>query len=889
LKSFIRETLELPKIINLKEKEKELANSKSKTTIAVALLIILAMTISLFAFPGDPKSAVAATTSYPYIGALPNPAGVGQDVLLHVGVLTQLQDASQGWKGLSVTIKKPDGTTETIPDITTDATGGTGRTFTPTMEGNYTLQTHFPAQWFNYTDYWGNPVDTLYAAADSEELTLVVLAEPVPVYPGHALPTEYWTRPIDPQLREWAVVAGNWLETPDNKIALGNDDAPETAHVLWAKVLTQGGLVGEPLDSHSFEIGDAYEGKFISRLILAGKLYYDLYATADPYHKMACVDIHTGEELWSRTLLDNETIDFGQTMFWDTYDYHGVYDYLWASLSSSSRSMLVSTDRGRNNAPLNSSAGDTWAAFDPMNGDFVWALYNIPDGTRVTGPKGEILFYNVNTAGGYVEVWNSSAVISLRASTDEASMGFGQWRAMGKVQNATGACGETSSTPFGINGLQENITIPNDLGSGASKIFQGDRIIGSSVTLDYVYLWGVNLDPDNGQVGRELFRNNWTAPAYWREGNLTISGFSGGLVTWSNDPYVAVMWIKETREHYGFSLETGEELWGPTPSQYYLDAVEDSPGDVRAIAYGNFYSASVSGIVYCYDATNGTLLWSYAATDPYSEYLFANQWWMKLIAIADGKLYCGTTEHSPIDPRPRGGPFICLNATTGEVIWRVNGMFRQTRWGGRGLMGDSMFVTMDTYDQRIYAVGKGPSATTVTASPAVSMDGDTVLVKGMVTDISPGTNSPNLQMRFPNGVPAVADENQSDWMLHVYKQFEQPANVVGVDVVISVIDPNNNCYEVGTTTSDASGYFGTTFMPLVPGFYTVIASFEGSGAYYGSYAETFINVEQAPTATAAPTPTPAPMTDTYVLGIGAGAIVAIVVIGLVIILMLRKR
>jgi outer membrane protein assembly factor BamB len=851
-----------------------LANLKGKTTIATALLIILAMAISLFAFPGNNQTS-AATTSYPYIGALPNPAGVGQEVLLHVGVLTQLNDASQGWEGLSVTIKRPDGQTDTISNIKTDATGGTGRTYTPTMEGNYTLVTHFPAQ--NATDYWGTPIP--YAAADSDPLTLVVLAEPVPVYPGHSLPTEYWTRPIDPQLREWAVVAGSWLDTPDNKIAIGNDDAPETAHVLWAKVLTEGGLVGATVDTNSFEIGDAYEGKFISRLILAGKLYYDLYATSDPYHKMACVDLHTGEELWSRTLLDNETIDFGQMMFWDTYDYHGVYDYLWASLSSSSRSRLG----------LTSSAGTTWAAFDPMNGDFVWALYNIPSGTRVYGPKGEILIYNVQRSRGYVTVWNSSAVISLRSSTSMASMGFGQWKAMGKIQNATGSCPVTYSTPFGINGIQANISIPTNLGADASKIFPGDRIIGSSVTLDYVYIWGVNLDPDNGQVGRELFRNNWTAPDYWREGNLTISGFSGGLVTTSNDPYVAVMWIKETREHYGFSLETGEEIWGPTPSQYYLDAVEDSPGDVRGIAYGKFYSASVSGIVYCYDALNGTLLWSYAATDPYSEYLFANQWWMKLIAIADGKLYCGTTEHSPIDPRPRGGPFICLNATTGEVIWRVNGMFRQTRWGGRGLMGDSIFATMDTYDQRIYAVGKGPSATTVTASPAVSMDGDSVVVKGMVTDISPGTNSPGLQMRFPNGVPAVSDANMSDWMLHVYKQFELPTNVIGVDVVISVIDPNGNCYEVGTATSDASGYFGTTFTPLVPGFYTVIAQFEGSGAYYGSYAESFINVEQAPAATAAPTPTPAPMTDTYVLGIGAGAIVAIVVIGLVIILMLRKR
>jgi hypothetical protein len=67
-----------------------------------------------------------------------------------------------------------------------------------------------------------------YAASDSFRLALVVQADPIPYYPAHALPTEYWTRPIDAQLREWYPIAGSWLETPTNMVALGNDDAPET-------------------------------------------------------------------------------------------------------------------------------------------------------------------------------------------------------------------------------------------------------------------------------------------------------------------------------------------------------------------------------------------------------------------------------------------------------------------------------------------------------------------------------------------------------------------------------------------------------------------------------------------------------------------------------------
>jgi hypothetical protein len=124
-------------------------------------------------------------------------------------------------------------------------------------------------------------------------------------------------------------------------------------------------------------------------------------------------------------------------------------------------------------------------------------------------------------------------------------------------------------------------------------------------------------------------------------------------------------------------------------------------------------------------------------------------------------------------------------------------------------------------------------------------------------------------------------------MLYVYKQFARPADVIGVEVLISVLDPNNNCYEVGRVTSDASGFYHCSFTPPVPGKYTIYATFAGSKAYYGSQAETAITVDSAPAETPPPTPTPAPMTDTYVTGFGIGIIIAIV-IGFAL-LLLRKH
>jgi outer membrane protein assembly factor BamB len=874
---------------------------KNKTATTIALLLMFAMAISLVALPA--ANAQPTRKTYPVIGATPNPVGVGQETLILLGLTQQLSSALYGWEDLSVTITRPDGTTETISGIRTDSTGLTGRVYVPTVAGNYTLQVHFPEQVCEegVVSFFGGGIDpgTIMLASDSIIITLVVQEEPVTYYPTLPLPTEYWTRPIDMQLREWAPIAGSWLMEPRNFYAVGNDDAPDTAHILWAKPLTSGGLGGGALNAYQateedvsdvgYEHGDAYEGKWgggfggAASIIMAGKLYYDKYAANDRYHETVCVDLHTGEELWSRVLLNNLTLWRGQLHYWETYDNQGIYDYLWASVG------------GGFFAPTPA----TWHAFDPFNGDWVYTLYDVPSGTFDYGSKGEMLIYTVDLTGGYMTMWNSTNIPDLYAGKDYLSMAWGQWQPMGKVVNATGPAGVTigagfmgwppgdpytpSFLPLDLNGYMWNKTIPTGLPGSVNAVFTHDKIVGSLINQTHVIAWGISLEP--GREGQLLYKKTWNAPSEWLEGSLTV-----GFGAISNIDGVFTVNAKESRYRYGFSTETGEYLWTISEPIAMLGHLTGGPsGENGYIAYGKLFCGTVSGEIQAFDVTNGELVWKYNVDDPYTQALWSNNWFVGHLLATDGKLYIANMEHSVNQPLPRGGPFICLNATTGEVIWRANGLFRQTVWGGRAIIGDSIIATMDTYDQRIYAIGKGPSATTVAAAPKVSVHGDSVLVEGMVTDISPGTQEYSKTARFPNGVPAVADENMSDWMLYVYKQFERPADAVGVEVVLSVLDPNNNFYEVGRATSDAGGYFGCEFTPEVPGLYKIIASFEGSGAYYGSFAETFINVEEAPVATPAPTPTPAPMTDTYVLGIGAAAIIAIVVIGLVLILMLRKR
>ena len=357
---------------------------------------------------------------------------------------------------------------------------------------------------------------------------------------------------------------------------------------------------------------------------------------------------------------------------------------------------------------------------------------------------------------------------------------------------------------------------------------------------------------------------------------------------WHNG--VIAIWNKELAKHYGFSTEDGRFLW-ETASENWLDSYGWGNAEhTWYFAYDHLYSVGVGGTVYAYNLSTGVADWTYNMTDAYNEPVTGNNWWGWIPVIANGMVYVGTLEHSAEQPIPRGGPLICLNATDGSVIWRVNGMYRQTRWGGNGIMGDSIFATMDTYDQRIYAVGRGPSQITAEVTPGVSALNNGVIVQGYVTDISPGMKTDEVMMRFPNGVPAVSDQSQSDWMLYVYKQFARPTNVTGVDVTLYVLDSNGNYRSIGTTTADSNGFYSLNWMPDIEGKYTLYASFAGSKAYFPSTAQAAFAVNAAQ-----PTPTQAQqqeksMADLYFIPAIAGiSVLIIVVAAIMVVLILRKR
>jgi outer membrane protein assembly factor BamB len=846
----------------------------------------------------------SATTkkTFAFVGVAPNPTGVGQQTVIRFGITDQLASTNYGWLHLTITITKPDNASETLNNngqgFKTDSTGATYAIYTPAVAGNYTIQSHFPEQ-VNPAATSFIPANTTMLASDSDKVTLHVQEEPIKSFPNLPLPTEYWTRPINDQQSNWPSIGGNWLPATNlgptyNRVAVGNDQAPKTAHILWAKPLTSGGLVGGTLNPAAadvsgarLEIGDAYEGKFLGSVIMLGRLYYDKYATADPFHEIVCVDLHTGEQLWSRVLLNNLTLTRGQVYNWPSIDLFGTYDYLWATGNAGTRSILG----------LPSTAGTMWCAFDPFTGDYVYTLYGVPSGTVAYGPNGELLVYTVNQASGYLTLWNSSNIPALYASTEVGSMGWGQWRPMGKVVNATGSDGVTlnsqpytsPATPFRLNGYQLNATIPKGL-PGSVQALLDDRIVGGSFGNTAVYLWAISLKKD--QEGTLLYNTTWTPPSDWAAGQVSL--------TWQatsdqSKDGILVLSVKETRQNCAFSVETGQYLWTTEPRDaldfYTMGTGGTSARAINQIYDGKFYTGSYAGILYCFDAKSGDLLWSYTANNPYAAGANWGNWPLYPCFIAGGMIYIRHSEHSGYQQSlPPGAPFICLNASTGEEVWRVNGLFRGTHWGGYPLIGDCIIATMDTYDQRVYAIGRGPSAITLT-TPDVSVEaGKTVVLKGTVMDVSPGTTADELTLRFPNGIAAVSDASISDWMLYLYAQFPRPQNATGVEVTLSVVDANGNYRVIGTTTSSSDGFYSFGWTPDIAGKYSVYAQFAGSDAYYPSNAESSFVVENA---AATPTPTTQPqasMVEQYFVPAIAGIIV-VVIVGFTVLalLMLRKK
>jgi hypothetical protein len=361
----------------------------------------------------------------------------------------------------------------------------------------------------------------------------------------------------------------------------------------------------------------------------------------------------------------------------------------------------------------------------------------------------------------------------------------------------------------------------------------------------------------------------------------------------NEDVFIAIAVPSQT--YYVWNMTTGAQMWTSdsqtqtiSPYGYYTWPSLISGTQVKT-AYGMLFTGGYSGSISAYSLATGQLVWRYAVIPPGTAGVIKSSPGM-MDMIADGKLYVGCHEHSAETPLEAGNDIKCLNITTtdpnGQLIWAMAGWVYPSSMA----VADGVLAYLNNYDESFYAVGQGPTQTTVSAPSASIQMGRSLVITGTVYDVSAGSQQTVTKANFPNGLPAVSDASMSQWMEYVYMQKSMPTNVTGVTVQLAVIDANGNYRPIGTTTTDATGKYSFQYTPDITGKYTVVASFAGSQSYYGSSDESSFAVDAA--ATAAPSSTSAPAQGLATMDFWAGVaaiIVVIVLVGAAIIVLMRRH
>jgi hypothetical protein len=806
-------------------------------------------------------------------------------------------------------------------------------------------------------------VGDLFTGA-SATTTLTVSQAKVAPFVEAQLPVSYWTRPINENNQGWSSIASAWLgqrmcgATYDKFNAYGW--APNTAHVSMLYPLEWGGIVGGGnaiSNSMGFYSGSQYNLKFSNPIIMYGNVYFSIPAVpANSGTGLTCVDLRTGQTEWTRP--DIASVTIGQLYDGETPNQHGTSGmYLWYSgtvpAGASVRNPGVTATnmiKGTYNAATGDVAAQTyttatltsattaWCAVDPITGQNAFNETNPPTfGMGVTtagfpsslcyGPQGEWLYYGLsrpNDNAPYTTLfqWNNTKLPGIeqggisawtpgRTTNYNMSTAY-DWNVtldqpiantmspIGSVGMLFGAPGSYNAST-GINTLFPQILyiLPGDLILGQSSGLQ--TIPGTSAGLfgtpDPYVLWAINLNPIRGPIGHVLFQTAYPAPS----GNKTIQV---GPIDSQND--VFMIYFRETMQWSGYSALTGQLLWGPLAPQNTWNYYSGTTGLTNPIAvgYGHLYTAGYGGVLYSINCKNGNIdfTWGNDINDPNNSTFTAEtvygEYPTQVAAVANNKIYMVEEEHSLNSPAYHGGKTRCVDAFTGKLLWQVYGL---SSWQ-ESAVADGYYTWFNMNDQQVYAMGPGPSATSVSIKDDVVSLGSAVLITGTVTD-----QTPQAQLK---GTAAVADADQEKQMEFLIQHNIDQPNVNGVPVTLSAIDNSGKLISIGQAVSDGfSGTFKMLWTPPAVGVYSIVANFTGTQAYGPSYASTAIGVTAAatpivtqtptPTGTTTPTPsaivTPTPTTAPPGNAIPASTVYAIVAAIVVIIVVaaaavaLRKR
>jgi outer membrane protein assembly factor BamB len=109
---------------------------------------------------------------------------------------------------------------------------------------------------------------------------------------------------------------------------------------------------------------------------------------------------------------------------------------------------------------------------------------------------------------------------------------------------------------------------------------------------------------------------------------------------------------------YCFNATNGQILWTYTPDTngYFTTGC--------AVAYGMVYEMNKDGYLYAINIDTGNLLWKYKGPDD-------TLMWPGMPTVADGKVYVTTGEAAQYNGPAGTSEFACLNAYTGQPLWKL--------------------------------------------------------------------------------------------------------------------------------------------------------------------------------------------------------------------------
>jgi len=842
--------------------------------IVAVIVLTISLTMSFSVIISDVYAHQPPITVATFVRAsvAPNPVGVSQTTTITVWNTMVPPDAMTNntirWTFM-VNITSPSNVTNLFGPFTSDINGVASFSFTPDVVGNWTLTAIFPATVYNWS---GSTNQRLYTGdtflTSNFATSFSVQQEPVTQAP---IPPEYPSvKPSD-----WFQITSNWLGTGSPQIygympgysqvsgmiqpmVADNTTGSMTPHVMWTKPLENGGVVGGNnvgVPGDTFYMGLAYQERFFNIFIVDGKLYY-------------------------RSPL-GET---GQSSGYNIVDLRNGQTLTTSSVTS------LNAGYSKNGVTVLFGASNFGTPYDPSTlKALTWSLSGVPSGSSVMDSSGNTLrevITNVNTTQNPVYnvlQWNACRVI---------------------VPGMSGAVAAGGSDKYDFNQTITYQGLPMRQSPGTIiGVYPGDCLITTNMSTasagvtanDSYYFMAISLNPST--LGQITFNKTYVAL------NIIIPGTVIGLCGIDPLNHVIMVYDCNTIQYMGYNYVTGE-TWGPSnPHEASFDYYAYAPGyftnawNCFSVFKGHLYESSYGGILYCYDTKDGSTTWTYGngglgnSTNSGFDTVYGSYpaYICGFTKQDGGVIYTFVSEHSPNTPLYKGAMVRCINATSGKELWKLpcfSGLFGIS--GSEFMVANDFTVYLDCYDQQIYALAKGPSTTTVTVSSDRVDPGGNVLLSGNVLDAAAGTNQSEQAARFPNGVPCVCDDNMSSWMEYIYMHHEPRPNVLGVDVTLTAIASDGIITDIGTTTTDSSGFYTQVWQPPTTGQYSIVANFAGTKAYHPSAAQTSLNVSLPNLSAITPSPEPTGISDTNFMVSQAAIMALIALIGVASMLMLRK-